>query len=431
MRIRAALIGLMVLGAAVGMMPAAVAAPVPPVPANDNVWTQRRPLNIAHAGGDLEAPHETLYAYKRAVAVGADALELDIRLSTDRQVMVVHDDTVDRTTNGTGAVASMTAAELQALDNAYWFAPGCWSCHDRPASDYAFRGVRTGAIAPPRGSGADDFAIPTLRQVFEQFPDRLLDIEIKDGPDGIAAADALADLIDEYDAADQVVVVSFDDAILDHFRSVAPGIDTSPGLGTVTSWFATRGPLPGQTSLQVPPTYSGIQVVSSQFVADAHANGLAVYVWFNGDEDDTTASYESLLDMGVDGFITGKPKLLQQTLDARAASFKTPLEAGPKADRIQARTGQLDVTCPKRTAARCQALVVAIGFRSGGGIPLIVALGPSVDLARSERADLRLTLTWPGIAWARANRGATALVVSVPVNRDTALSVLPIPVGAV
>ncbi len=426
--------GLTVCAAIVGAMPEAASATPPAVSAPataGNVWSARRPLNIAHAGGDLEAPHETRYAYGRAVAVGADMLELDIRLSADRQVMVVHDDTVDRTTDGTGAVASMTAAELQALDNAYWFVPGCWSCHDRPASDYAFRGVRTGAVAPPLGYRPDDFAIPTLRQIFERFPDRLLDIEIKDGPDGLAAADALAALIEEYGAADRVVVVSFDDTILDHFKEVAPGIDTSPGLGTTTNWFATRGPLPGATSLQVPPTYSGIEVVTPQFVADAHAQDLAVYVWFNGDDDDTTASYESLLDMGVDGFITGKPKLLQQTLDARAASFTTPLEAGPGRDRISTGTGEVDLVCPRRTAARCGALVVVLGFWPGGRTPVLVAFGPLVDLGRSETRRVRLSITWPGRIWARANPGATAVALLMPTNRDTAVSVVPIPVGTI
>ncbi|HZJ25686.1 MAG TPA: glycerophosphodiester phosphodiesterase family protein [Acidimicrobiia bacterium] len=266
-------------GALFVAVPAATGVPAASPPGEPaNTWLARRPLNIAHAGGDLEAPHETMYAFKRAVAVGADALEMDLRLSADGEVMVVHDSTINRTSNGTGEVRNFTVAELQAFDNAYWFVPGCWSCHDRPVEEYTLRGVRTGEVAPPAGYDADDFAIPTLRQVFEEFPDRLLDLEIKDGPDAFATADALAALIDEYDAADQVVVVSFDDTILDHFHAVAPGIDTSPGLDTITAWFGSRGPLPGETSLQVPPTFSGIEVVTEQFVLDAHANDLAVYV---------------------------------------------------------------------------------------------------------------------------------------------------------
>ncbi len=412
-------------GALLAVVPVAGGTPAPPAePAN--VWQQRHPLNIAHAGGDLEAPHETMYAYKRAVAVGADALEMDIRLSADGEVMVVHDDTIDRTTNGTGAVRDFTAAQLQAFDNAYWFAPGCWSCHDRPVDQYALRGVRTGEVPPPTGYVAGDFTIPTLRQVLEAFPDRLLDIEIKDGPDAIAAADGLAALIDEYHAADRVVVVSFDDSVMDHFHTIAPGIDTSPGLDTITAWFGTRGPLPGETSLQVPPVYSGIPIVSEQFVADAHANNLAVYVWFNGDSDDTTASYESLLDMGVDGFITGKPALLQETLDARG-SFVTPFEAGPRVDWLGPWYGRVDLTCPQRTASHCAGSVYVVGWKHGQTYPTLLADVVTVDAARGGSARVMLRPTAAGRHWARVHRHDPALVVVAPSNPDTGFSLTTIP----
>ena len=203
-------------------------------------WLARRPLNIAHAGGDLESPHETMYAYRQAVAAGADMLEMDLRLSRDRQLVVVHDDTLDRTTNATGAVRDRTVAELQALDNANWFVPNCWSCHDRPAAEYSLRGVRTGARPAPAGYSAADFTIPTFQQVVDAFPDRLLDVEIKDGPDGFATAEALAAVLNASPHGARVVVVSFDDAILEHFRALAPTIATSPGLSATTAVFALK-----------------------------------------------------------------------------------------------------------------------------------------------------------------------------------------------
>lgn len=401
----------------------------PPGPEPANVWMQRRPLNIAHAGGDLEAPHETMYAFRRAISVGADALEMDLRLSSDGEVMVVHDSTVNRTTNGTGPVRDFTAAQLQAFDNAYWFVPSCWSCHDRPVEEYALRGVRTGDVAPPAGYSADDFAIPTLAQVFEAFPERLLDLEIKDGPDAIATADGLAALIDDYDAADQVVVVSFDDDILDHFRTVAPDIDTSPGQETIITWFGDRGPLPGETSLQVPPTYSGIDVVTQQFVDDAHANDLAVYVWFNGDSDDTTESYEALLDIGVDGFITGKPALLQETLDARN-SFRTSFARGPSDDYMGAEDGQVDFACPGKSASRCAGTAFMLGWDPLAERFVSLAEPMTIDAARGKSTAITLAATAEGASWAAAHPDGEALVSILASNADTGSTLFTLPVSS-
>ena len=99
-----------------------------------------RPVaNLAHAGGDYEAPHSTIFAMRTAVEAGADIIDLDLRLSGDGVIMVQHDDTVDRLTGDTGAATSFTAAQLQAMDNAYWFVPNCWSCHDRAPSEYRYQ----------------------------------------------------------------------------------------------------------------------------------------------------------------------------------------------------------------------------------------------------------------------------------------------------
>ncbi len=383
-------LGVGALGVGAGAVPVRRAE----APADVGPWLARRPLNIAHAGGDLEAPHETMYAFREAIAAGADMLELDLRLSADRQLVVVHDDSVDRTTNGTGAVRDRTVAELQALDNAYWFVPNCWSCPDRPASEYSLRGVRTGDRPAPPGYGPDDFTIPTFQQVLDSFPDRLLDVEIKDGPDGMATAEALAAVLAGSPHASRVVVVSFDDEIIDRFRSLAPEVVTSPGLSATTTWFlGTRGTLPGQAALQVPPVFSGIDVVSAQFVDDAHASHLAVWVWFNGNDDDVPAEWNRLLDLGVDGLITGKPRQLQAVLDARSASFRTPLEVGPTLDVRRGRA-RVDVGCSALTADRCHAI---LGVRAGGEI----VGGAFVDLAPGERRSIRVDsgrLRWRRLA---------------------------------
>lgn len=406
-----------------GAGPAASTASPPREAPPADAWLRRRPLNIAHAGGDLEAPHETMFAYETAVRAGADVLEMDVRLSADGRLMVVHDATLDRTTNATGSVRDLTAAQLQELDNAYWFVPGCWSCHDRPVTEYRYRGVRTGAQAPPPGFTPDDFAIPMLRQVLERFPDRLLDIEIKDGPDGMAAAEELAALLDETGRGDRVTVASFDDAILDHFKALAPSVATSPGLGRMTQWFFDRGPMPEHAVLQVPPVYAGLTVVTPEFVADAHRLGLAVHVWFNGNDDDVPAEWEALLDMGVDGLITGKPKLLQETLDRRGQSFRTALAVtGPLGTGFLRAT--LPVHCPALAADRCRAIVFLGSPVGPRGTPMVLAVG-WVDLAPGTSGAAGLIAPVPPGRWARAERaGITAYFW--PANGDTEGGTVPV-----
>lgn len=409
---------------ALGASPVASVAASPPSEAPPaDAWLQRRPLNIAHAGGDLEAPHETMFAYVSAVQAGADMLEMDVRLSADGQLMVVHDDTLDRTTNATGALRDLTTAQLQQLDNAYWFVPGCWSCHDRPASEYRYRGVRTGAKAPPPGFTPDDFAIPTLQQIFDRFPDRLLDIEIKDGPDGMAAAEKLAAVLQQTGRGDRVTVASFDDAILDHFKAFAPDVATSPGLGRMTQWFFDRVPMPEHKVLQVPPVYSGITVVTPDFVADAHRLGLAVHVWFNGNDDDVPSEWNALLDMGVDGLITGKPKLLQQTLDQRGDIFRSAF-AVTGALRPGFLQASLPLQCPALAADRCRAIVLVVAPVGWRGSPVPLALG-RVDLAPGTSGSARLVAPVPPGLWQPAERaGITALFW--PDNPDTAGGGVPI-----
>lgn len=138
-----------------------------------------RPVVIAHAGGDFDWPHSTMYAFTQAALNGADVLEMDVALSSDGVLMVQHDNTVDRLTSNTGLFASYTASDLQAMDNAYWFSGGVWSDHSLAEDAYIYRGVRTGEVNPPEGFTADDFGVATFEQVARAFPDFALDIEIK------------------------------------------------------------------------------------------------------------------------------------------------------------------------------------------------------------------------------------------------------------
>jgi len=276
-----------------------------------------RPIVIAHAGGDFDWPHSTMYAFTEAALAGVDVLEMDVMLSSDGVLMVQHDNTVDRLTNNTGLVGAYTAAELQAMDNAYWFSGGVWSDKSLPEDAYVFRGVRTGERPAPEGYTADDFAIPTFEQVARAFPDHILDVEIKIPESEIgevqldrayAAAAELARLIEELDRADSVIVVSFDDSVLTEFRSLIDNVATSPGQTSLVNWYLAGAPLdPRDVVFQAPPVYEGIEVLTAETFERAHNEGYEVWVWMNDTTQETTEFYEELVARGADGLLIARP----------------------------------------------------------------------------------------------------------------------------
>src|SRR5271166_2267317 len=107
----------------------------------DNPWLHRRVISYAHQGGACEAPSSTLAAIGKAVDLGATAIELDVHASSDGHLVVCHDPTLERTTNGSGAIADHLLAELQQLDNAYWFVPGADAQPGRDEAAYPLRGL--------------------------------------------------------------------------------------------------------------------------------------------------------------------------------------------------------------------------------------------------------------------------------------------------
>jgi glycerophosphoryl diester phosphodiesterase len=297
-------------------------APVPstgaPAPARpptiDELLASGRVLNIAHAGGDQDHPHSTMYAYRQSVAAGADVLELDVQLTADGVLIVQHDPDTQKTTDQNLVVADTDLATLQALDNAYWWSPQCWPCHDLADDAYPFRGVRTGAVPPPAGFTPDDFRIVTLAEMAAAFPALPLDIEIKGDPEvGPAVAAALAAELTALDRLDSTVVASFDSAVIQQFHALAPDVAVSPGVNEMAAWLLGGGELAEHYRIvQVPPFYDTggdvIEVLSEANLATAEAAGVAVWVWPNdAATQENEEFYAELVAMGVDGIIAGRP----------------------------------------------------------------------------------------------------------------------------
>ncbi len=287
-------------------------------PLDPNPWLNDIVLNIAHQGGEIEAPSNTLYALKRAKALGVDVLEVDVHATADGKIVVLHDATVNRTTNGQGRVDAFLLEEIRALDAAYWFIQDEGTVHDpnRDSADFTFRGVATGDKPPPPGYKDTDFRIPTLREVLQEFDDIPINIEIKaTAPVTLPYEKLLADLLAEFGRDDDVIVVSFHDQAMEAFKALAPNVHTATATGqTALFWASARGPgapNPRYVALQVPITFNGVQVVDAAFVQKANANGLAVHVW----TINSKAEMCHLIGLGVQGIMTDKPTLLQSILD--------------------------------------------------------------------------------------------------------------------
>ena len=286
-----------------------------------NPWLYRRVLNYAHQGGAREGPSSTLWAMQRALDAGAHALELDVHGTADGQVVVCHDATVERTTNGRGAIADLTLAELEALDNAWWWVPGEVADHGRADAEYPLRGL---AASDP------SLRIPTLEDVLDAFPGVILNLDIKLTAPAVQPYEAeVARILASRGRTDDVIVASFLDEATDNYLAVAPDAHISFGMeGTRSIWTALRDGRPVPTSphvaLQIPPTAGNTELVTAETVAAAHAAGVAVHVW----TIDDAAEMRRLVDLGVDGVMTDKPSILSGVLADAGAGWDGADEAG-------------------------------------------------------------------------------------------------------
>jgi glycerophosphoryl diester phosphodiesterase len=288
--------------------------------AADNPWPERRVIHMAHQGGEWEAPSNTLFAFKRALDRGVDMIELDVHSSADGRLVVIHDATVDRTTDGSGRVNEMTVKQLRRLDAAYNFIRGRNAVSGEPPESYPFRGIRTGDRKPPQGYRKRDFRIPTLKEVFRQLRGVPINIEIKGNADSDfesfrRTAERLARFLNARPGrADEVIVVSFNDAAVRRFSELAPEFGTAPGLASVAAYFTTGVPPgPEYDAIQIPVQFEGVPVATREFVARAHADGYAVHVFPDHDEENEEL-YRHLLEICVDGLMTAYPTRFERYL---------------------------------------------------------------------------------------------------------------------
>ena len=250
-----------------------------------------RPVVYAHRGGAALAPENTLVAFETGLATGADGIELDVRLSLDRVAVVMHDPTLDRTTDASGPVDQRTAAQLAAVDA-------------------GFRFERDGAF-PFAGRGV---GVPSLSDVLNRHRGTSLIIEMKSSDPRLARA--VVDDIRAAGAISRVTVGSFQKGALDAVRALDPAIRTGADTDDVRNGVDGLRTRPVFDAFQVPEVFAGMRVVTPEFIARAHDAGVSVLVWTVNHLDDM----RRLLEWGVDGLITDRPDLAVPLVRAWPAS---------------------------------------------------------------------------------------------------------------
>lgn len=256
----------------------------------------RRPVaggwsrNVGHRGSPLFFPENTLASFRAALEAGAGGLELDVRLTQDGCPVVIHDPTVDRTTDGSGPVSGITLGEMRRLN------------------------------ARTRDGAKGGHPVPTLAEVLERFPEATVNIDIKEKARPGAEAAVLGE-IRRAGACGRVLVVSEHHGVVRRFRGLAgPEVATGasrPEIGVFLVLSALRAEglaRPAYAALQVPPRLGVLRIVTPRFVAAAHSRGVRVDAW----TIDESAEMRRLLGMGVDAIMTNRPETLAWVLREKA-----------------------------------------------------------------------------------------------------------------
>jgi len=263
-----------------------------------NFFTGPKPRLFAHRGASGEAPENTVEAFRRAVSSGIVYAELDVHATRDGHIVVIHDKTLGRTTNGQGQVREHSLTDLQQLDAGYWFSP------DTQHFPFRATGVR----------------IPTLAAVLNSFPELKFTVEIKQADPPIE--ELVIAVVRNCGRTQDVILASEHDHIMTRLRHSASGIATSFAGGEVADVIqrVSTGQLTGYhppgLALQIPPEFQGIPLVTTETVTAAHSLGLEVHVWTINEPQEM----ERLLDLGVDGIMSDFPGRLREVVGRRHKS---------------------------------------------------------------------------------------------------------------
>jgi glycerophosphoryl diester phosphodiesterase len=252
------------------------------------------PRNIAHRGSSRFCPENTWPAFERAVEVdGAEGIELDAHLGADGELYVLHDPTVDRTTDGHGRLRDLDAATIAKLDAGYHFTD--------PQGEHSHRGAGV--------------RLPRLREVLGAFPSTWFSIDLKEG--GAGAEEALARILLELDCGPRCVIGAENPEAAHRLRALLPppqrhffdrrSVQEFYLRHRLHWWWSYEAPA---DSLQIPTRGRGWALDRPGLLRDARTRGISVFFW----TIDDPAEMRRLLELGADGIITNRPDLLRDLL---------------------------------------------------------------------------------------------------------------------
>ena len=247
------------------------------------------PRVVAHRGDSANYPENTLPSFISACELGVDVIETDVHLTKDGHIVIWHDPTLERNTDGSGTIESHTLEELKDLDAGYTFTKD---------------GGRT---FPFRGKGVK---LTTLEEALQRLPDMRFNIDLKSQEEAIVPT--YIDIIRHNHAEDRVCTASFHGDNLKRLRAAAPDLLTSISTMEVVPLVLKQKlhMLPRRFSrtlvFQVPVVHSGIKVITPSFVRDMHRRDAVVMVWTINDRTEM----ERLYSIGVDTIMTDDPRLL-------------------------------------------------------------------------------------------------------------------------
>jgi glycerophosphoryl diester phosphodiesterase len=259
----------------------------------DHVFFEKPgPWAIAHQGGRRLWPENTLYAFEHADALGVDVLEMDLRVTKDGNIVVMHDATVDRTTNGSGRVDTLSFAVFGELDAGYRF--------ESDSSGFPFRG--------------QGLHVPSLEDVLKRFDAKRLILEMKQFTPELAIR--LCDMLTRHRASERILVASFSHGSMRAFRQACPSVATSATMREAILLYQLermhlaslyRSPA---VALQIPESFRDRRVLGPELIELAAAYNVHIQVWTVNEE----ADMKRLLDMGVQGIMTDVPDRLLQLM---------------------------------------------------------------------------------------------------------------------
>lgn len=256
-----------------------------------------KPEVMGHRGGARQWPGETVFAFHEALKVGVDVIEMDVHSTSDGHLVLSHDSTVDKMTDGRGPVNGQTLVELKKLDAGYtWTADG--------GKTFPFRG--------------QNIKIPTLEEVFIAFPNQRVNIEIKQVEPEPSIVQPLADIIRKHKLQDKVLMASFSHTELSKFRGICPEVATSASTLELAKFLSVNTLFPGAADA---PDADAIQissrailhalpVITKNLVRAAHQFGLPIHGW----TVNTLKEMQRVTALGVDGIITDFPGPLLRLL---------------------------------------------------------------------------------------------------------------------